>query len=394
MPKGDGKRFTDLFVKSAREGEHFDAKLPSLGLRVSPKGKRSWFFRCRTTGGKQRREKLGVYPFVDLKEARRLASVRLGEVVGGSDRKGPQKSLTFKEAAEEALGLMAQRTRPRTIQERQRIFEHDLLPRWRDRLATDIRRGEVSALVREIATRGSPVMANRTLSLVRALFNAMLDLELVETNPATRPDRFFQEEAARERALDESELRAILSAVKKEGPDARAFFGLVALTVQRSGAVAAARWKEFVPDTATWTIPPEEGRKFKKYPRVVPLSPGALAALGILSEEGGSQGPYLFPSRSGSRVPHFAGWNNLTARLRKRSKVDGWTLHDLRTTFRGLAVGELKVRPDVADLVLGHTLQGVGFEHYQSDKSRFLLPEKRDALRRWGDYLERLERGT
>ena len=190
--------------------------------------------------------------------------MRLGEAAdGGGDRWRPEKALPFQEAAEEALELMAHRTRPLTVRERRRILEKDILPAWGDRLAKDIRRADVVALAREIAARGSPVMANRTLSLIRALFNAMLDLEMVDANPATRLHRFLQEEKPRARALAKGTLKGIRKAVQEEGPKARAFVGLCLFTVQRAGAVAASRWGEFDLEAETWTIPPEAGRKFK-----------------------------------------------------------------------------------------------------------------------------------
>ncbi|MFC1660335.1 tyrosine-type recombinase/integrase, partial [Gemmatimonadota bacterium] len=225
-------------------------------------------------------------------------------------------------------------------------------------------------------------------SMVRALFNAMLDLELVEANPATRPDRFMRDEKPKERALSKDELRRVLQAAKAEGPEARAFFGLAAFTVQRAGAIAAARWDEF--DGETWTIPPEERRKFKGYARVVPLNAGALGAVRVLVEEAGVQGSYLFPSRGGSKAPHFTGWHNLTRRLRARSGVEGWSLHDLRSTFRGIATRELQIRADVADAILGHAITTVGHVHYEADKSTYLLAEKREALEAWSSFLEGL----
>lgn len=300
MPKGDGRSFTDSFLRNVGEGEYFDLKTQGLGIRVSPKGRKTWFFKYQSPGGKRRREKLGVYPGLTLGVARRRARIRLGEVSGETDRWSPRKDLLFEEAATEALDLMSTRTRERTIRERQRIYEKDLLPRWGDRLVSDIRRKDVSALVREIASRGSPVMANRTLSLVRALFNAMLDLELVEANPATRPARFYQDEGPRERNIERSELKAILKSLPEEGPEARAFTLLVIYTSQRAGAVAGARWAEFDLENGTWTIPPDEGKKFKKYARRIPLNSGAIQALQALGETR-DHGTFLFPARNGLR---------------------------------------------------------------------------------------------
>jgi integrase len=364
-------------------------------LRVSPRGKRVWFLRYRIPGEGERRERLGTFPEMSLGSARKRARGILGRVAGGEDpREDPVEEevgvLSFKDAAERALSLMARRTRERTIQERRRILNRELLPSWGDRPVSEIRRGDVAALVEGIAGRGAPVMANRTLSLVRAIFNALLDMELAEANPATRPGRFMEEESPRERSLSREELKAILKAAEEEGPEARTFLSLVLFTAQRAGAVAAARWEEFDLGAGTWRIPPEPGRKFTKFPRLVPLNDGARGALRILAEETGVEGPYLFPARGGAKAATMKGWHNLAARIRRRSKVDGWTFHDFRRTFRGLATRALGVRPDVADAVLGHTIGTVGHVHYEADKTGYLLEEKRAALGGWGSYLDRL----
>src|SRR5689334_19457135 len=65
-------RLTDRTIRSLPEGEHWDELLPGFGVRVSPKGKRSFFVRFRL-GSRQRRQKLGVYPLVSLAEARKAA---------------------------------------------------------------------------------------------------------------------------------------------------------------------------------------------------------------------------------------------------------------------------------------------------------------------------------
>jgi hypothetical protein len=191
-------------------------------------GKRVWFLRYRIPGEGERRERLGTFPEMSLGSARKRARGILGRVAGGEDpREDPVEEevgvLSFKDAAERALSLMARRTRERTIQERRRILNRELLPSWGDRPVSEIRRGDVAALVEGIAGRGAPVMANRTLSLVRAIFNALLDMELAEANPATRPGRFMEEESPRERSLSREELKAILKAAEEEGPEARTF---------------------------------------------------------------------------------------------------------------------------------------------------------------------------
>jgi len=389
----DRIKFSDPWVKNAPPGEHYDAGEANLGLRVSPRLKRVWFFRGKLADGRQVRRSLGTYPEMTLAQARKAAEDTRGQARRGElEEVKRDRPLTFGEAAEKALAVMALSTRERTIRERRRILTHDLLPAWKGRPVESITRSDVASLVERIAERGSPVMANRTLSLVRALYNALLDLELVEANPASRPKRFLRPEKPKERALSKAELKAVIRAVQKEGPVSRAFFGLALNTLQRAGAIARAAWSEF--DTETWTVPPEEGRKFRGYARAVPLNTGALRAIRVLQEETKADAVYLFPSRAGTKAPHYSSsaWNGLIRRLRKESGVGGWTIHDLRATFRTLATRELKVRPDVADAILGHAISTVGHVHYEADKRTYLLAEKREALEAWDTFLERLPR--
>ena len=394
MPKpcADRTDLTAAFIKSASPGEHWDATVPGFGLRVSPKGRRAFFVRYRTRiGKKQRREALGEFPRISLADARNRARQRLGDVAKGLDPFSSSTIITFAEVAESALALMAEKTRTRTVLERRRICDKDLLPRWGERSASDIRRGDVAALAQEITERGAPVAANRTLALVRAIFNAAVDLELVDANPASRPDRFLLAEKPRETALSKAQLRKIFKAAGAEGPEARAFFWLCVATAQRAGAVAAACWTEFDVGEALWTIPAEERRKFKGYARLVPLSALALNALETLRAEALTDSPYLFPSRAATTFPHWTNWSGVYRRPRDRSKVPGWSMHTLRATFRTTATRELGVSAEVADAVLGHALTTVGHVHYQADKGSFLVVEKRDALSRWASFLQGVE---
>ncbi|MDP2955973.1 MAG: integrase family protein, partial [Longimicrobiales bacterium] len=353
MPRAESRR-ADLsapFVKNAPPGEHYDGREAGLGLRVSPKGKRAWFLRYRAPGGEQRRYALGEYPALGLSEARAAARDRRAEVSQGADP-AARRSLTFEDMAEAALAIIEPQTRPSTVALRRQMLKRDLLPRWRNRPAASIRRDDVAALGREIAARGAKVAANRTIALVRLLYNAGLDLELVEANPAARPGRFLQREAPRERDLTGKELKAIRAAIEKEGPEARTFGELVLATAQRAGAAAGARWAEFDIEGALWTIPAEAGRKFSGHARLVPLNALALAALERLQDVAEEGEEFLFPSRDRSKGPTWTNWQNLNERLRTRSKVKGWSLHTFRSAFRTAATRDLGIPAEVADLVL------------------------------------------
>ena len=80
------------------------------------------------------------------------------------------------------------------------------------------------------------------------------------------------------------------------------------------------------------------------------------------------------------------------SRVRKKTSIPSWTVHDFRTTFRTHAVratedGGLAIPGHAADVVLGHKEATLGFDRYTGGRDRYLLYEKRDALQKWGAFV-------
>src|SRR4029079_7124655 len=102
------------------------------------------------------------------------------------------------------------RPQKRSWREDQRILEHDVLPQWAGRRARSITARDVRRLLDGIVDRGAPIQANRTLAVVRRVFNwaAAPDRALVpqSCNPCRGLERPAPERQ-RERVLSESELR-------------------------------------------------------------------------------------------------------------------------------------------------------------------------------------------
>lgn len=378
--------------------DFWDTVTPGLLLRISgATGKKTWMVRYRVSG-KQRRQKVGTTERMTLANARDEARDILKRADAGEDpaqkREDQRQGLhTFGEMAEEVLKARALRTRGRTQGERTRILERELLPTWEDRLVDSITRREVFHLVEAIALRGSPVLANRTLSLVRLIFNDGLrrGFPTLEANPAhlIQPPGL---EEGRERFLEPPEIKAVWTATEEESPLIRGIFRLALLTAQRIGSVTALRWDAISGDI--WTIPASD---FKgKRAHLVPLSPEALDVLDELREV--AMGGWVFPARVGTKSPHITNTAGSLARIRENAKIPPWTAHDFRTTFRthalrsrepnggGEAAG-LGIDARIADTVLGHKESSVGFVHYAGDKLNYLIHEKREALRRWGAFV-------
>lgn len=197
--------------------EIYDAVVPGLILRVGRGGTKTYIVRYRANG-KHRRLTIARHPHLSLADARERARDEIAKTQGGED---PQQErlltrsvdATFKALVDEVLEAKAETTREKTQRERRRIVETELLPHWGHLPAASITRRDVVQLVERIARRGSPVMANRTLALVKVLFNDGLKrgFPTLEAHPAARLDPPAAE-AGRSRYLDRGEIKALWKA--------------------------------------------------------------------------------------------------------------------------------------------------------------------------------------
>jgi integrase len=87
----------------------------------------------------------------------------------------------------------------------------------------------------------------------------------------------------------------------------------------------------------------------------------------------------------------FQDFTHAKRLLDQLSGVTGWRLHDLRRTcVSGMA--RLGVAPHVSDKILNHqagTISGVAAVYQRYD----FLPERQDALNRWGAHVAGRSRG-
>ena len=389
-----------MALKTDRARDEFwDTVTPGLILRVSGEsGAKNWSVRYRLNG-MRRRQKLGSYPNLSLAEARAAAREVQRQADAGEDpgkERADRKAgrYTFAELAEEVLEARAMRTREATRRERARILCKELVPMWGHRPVADITRREVVRLVEDIAKRGAPIVANRTLSLVRLIFNDGLrrGFPTLEANPAHLVEPPAAE-VGRDRYLNREEIKAVWEATGDESLATRSVFRLALLTGQRIGSVCALRWDGIRGDL--WTIPAEHFKGNRTH--VVPLSTEALEVIDELREAAHSD-TWVFPSRAKAKRPHWTNMVGALSRVRRKTPIPDWVVHDFRTTFRTHTVraredGGLAIPGHVADAVLGHKEATLGFERYTGNRDRYLLHEKHDALQKWGAFIMETVKG-
>jgi integrase len=234
-----------------------------------------------------------------LADARKEASKVLRDAALGKDPASSVKAArladTFGELAEQYMDRHA-KVHKRSWREDRRALDRDILPRFKNLKAKDVRRADILALIDTIVERGAPVLANRTLEMVRRIFNWGIEKEIVEANPcvAIKP----VPESSRDRILSEAEIRGLWAALDAAPTHAGARFKLQLLTAQRPGEVRQMRWVDVDDDGGWWTI--LAGLSKNKLAHRVPLTAAALQILDRLKEITGS-GDGCFRARQAAR---------------------------------------------------------------------------------------------
>ena len=222
--------------------EYPDAIVPGLAFRITDGDAKSWSVRTRING-RQFRVTLGPYPRIGLAEAREKARDLLELADKGKDPRiesqrqrdaeARRQADTFAAVAEQFIERHAAQKRWREFK---RILRRDVIPQWRHRPLSEIGRRDVKDLLEAIADR-APIQANRTLTVVRKLFNWALDRGIIEHTPIARLGR-PTEEKRRERVLSDDELRAFWKCCDRLGWPFGPLFQLLAITAP-SASVAS-----------------------------------------------------------------------------------------------------------------------------------------------------------
>ena len=111
---------------------------------------------------------------------------------------------TVNDIAEQYLTLYA-KVHKRSWRQDQRTVKAEILPRWGNRPAESINRGDVFDLLDGIVARGAPVVADRSLARVRKLYNWAISRDLVQHNPCLQVNTPAKEQS-RDRVLTADEI--------------------------------------------------------------------------------------------------------------------------------------------------------------------------------------------
>jgi integrase len=359
-----------------------DPELRGHWIRVQPSGTRSFWAVTRNPDGKQVWTFIGPADAMTIEAAREQARTILTRVRAG---------LPAVEAKGETFGAVVDNWLKRHVdgsglRSRDKII--DLLNRhvsadFRAREFTTIRRTDITRLLDEIEDDHGAPQADLVLSIIRRVmfwFASRTDdyvPPLVKGMRRTNP-----EERARERVLNDNELRAVWKVAGEAGTYG-ALVRMLLLTAQRLDKVLTMKWTDISPKWPSntppvWTLPTAPREKGNI--GAVELPAMALTILEALPRF--ADNPFVFAGRGASHMA-YSGNPKRAFDANLPAGMERWTLHDLRRTARSL-MSRAGVSSEHAERVMGHAIKGVEAVY---DRHEY-ADEKAEALAKLANLID------
>jgi integrase len=369
---------------------YFDTNLAGFGLRVSPRGRKTWIAQYRVRGGKERCETIGTMAVIpDVDEARNRARASIDMARRGIDpvkQRDQQEqvvrtnAVTFGKLAEQyMIEYVHRNTKPSTAAQTKRLLSK-AESFFADKPVHDICKTDVLQL---LAVRKANYQANNLLAVVRRVFGWAVANATVPTDPTFGVSKPVTKLPSCDRVLDDTEIISFWHACGEIGWPFGPLYQLLLLTAQPRGEVGSMQWSELDLKNKVWHIPGQRTKNGKQHD--VPLSDLALDVFDGLkrSEPAPGKPDFVFSWNGDAPVTGFA---HAKARIAKLMGVDGWRLHDLRRTA-AVGMAKLGIPPHVAAQVLNHAPpRGIAAIHHRLQRPQ----ECRLALETWGSYVENL----
>lgn len=360
---------------------------PTLYLRVFKTGSKS-FVQKLVIGTRRVEIGLGGFPAVSFAEARKQATLNRAAVLMGND---PRSVKTIKaDAFKPTFAEVNNETFTAKLEGWKGGANSSAATAWRslmknyalpkigttpiDKIGRDDVMLILSPLIQEKPAAGTELTVK-----MEAVFAHAVAAGHVSENVVTAIKPALPKRAAKKNhdALDWKDVPAALDAIRQTSSvSARLCLEWLILTAARSGEARGARWSEIDRESRTWTIPADRMKAGQEH--IVPLSDAAMAVLDQAAEI--REGDMIFPS---ARAGEMAALT--IARLLKVAKIEGATIHGMRSSFRDWAADRGAVQ-EVAEACLAHS---TGNSVELAYKRTTMIDRRRPLMESWGAYCDK-----
>lgn len=384
-----------------------------LTFTLSDSGTATWVLRYRLgirhNGQAVRRElTIGNYPDISLREARVLAAKHRAAIDAGEDpatdkqigKTQARSDWTVRELVRDYQSkiLVKPRYAAKTITYRKADYKQVILPQLGSRMVSSVTSTDIVEML--VAAKRSWTISKRILTSASMVFDHACGQMLIPANPCTgirlsavlgpRPQ-------VRQRVmLQEDELRVLLPDIDIIGIENALAFRILLATCVRGIELARAEKEHLFLDRGVWWIPDESVKTRKGF--LVPIVPAVTTWFEALINLSG-ESIYLLPARQERRRRNHHGDTHVGATTlwaafrrafdRQDIPIRQFTPHDTRSTAKG-HLRNMGVSREISEIALNHTLKGMEAIYDVREE----IPERRQALAMWADFLIACETGA
>ena len=303
----------------------YDSKTPSLALRVTSTGTKT-FVIYRKINGKPERYTIGKFPMVTIEQARLQAAEINATIAKGDSPNESKRAIRDEMTLEDLFDLFLEKhakLHKRSWKKDQDQFNRYLLP-WKSKKLSTIKKNDIHLLHTTLGKDVGIYTANRLLALIHTIYSKAIEWGWDKPNPAHGIKKF--KELSRDRFLESDEIPRFFKALAEEANKTATDYFLVSLlTGARKTNVLEMQWQEINFERATWTIPVTKNGEA----HTIPLVPEIITLL--KQRKDSSDSPWVFPGTgvTGHLVEPKKAWR----RVLGSAGIDNLRIHDLRRSL-------------------------------------------------------------
>ncbi|VEG91670.1 tyrosine-type recombinase/integrase [Legionella spiritensis] len=388
------KNFTDTYIRNlkAKDKRYEEFEGAGFGIRVTPNGVKSWIYRYKINGTTTKFT-MGHYPAMSLSNAKRrfleLSQMRREGIDPKSviQAQAEQDNNTVDKLALNWYSHYVEKhvKRPFVIK---RQIDNDIIPLLGKKKLDEVQTRDISDALDTIVKRGARILANRTLSSIKQMFNYAVSRGYMPFNPANniRSRDIGGIEKPKERVLSLEEIKALWLFLDGDGSQmstqTRIAIKIMLLTGVRTAELRLASWHEIDLDASLWTIPAMHSKASIIHKvHLSPLTKSLFLQLKPLSHS-----DYVLTGADGFHPMTENAIPRAIKRIQERLGIPDWTAHDLRRTFATQLGETLQVDPVVIEKCLGHKMPRIMATYNRNE----MLPPRQDALESWSNCIHNL----
>jgi len=413
MPKLT-QRYIEPLKADGTDRVLWDDELAGFGLRVKPKGARSFLIQYRNAQGVSRRFTLGSYEKLTPQAARTKAKSLFGKIADGEDpateKRAASKAVTVSDLCDEYLKANEGLIKASTLaMDRSRINCHvkPLLGSKRvaaltrsdiEQFQTDITKGKTAKKPpknrkgkgRGGLASGGATVASRTVGMLGTILQRAVDSGAIDKNPARGVKR--PQDKERKPPFSFEAVASLGVAIREAEADGENKTGLAAI---KALLLTGCRRMEILSLETAAVDFKDHCLRFsdtKSGPQVRPAGEKALAVLRPLVKAAKTK--YVFPSGASTDAndpKHFVALPDVWERVCDRAGIEGVTIHGLRHWFASAAAA-LGYSEIIIAALIGHKLKGVTHRYATAPAPELIAAADR-VSRRLSEALDGTARG-